>query len=84
MAEKTEFCVCQSMKFAGETSSVETPVLRTVCETVTICSECGYGSGSNNTVSITLKMALFAPIPSARVSTAMKVKPGDLTSCRKA
>ncbi len=31
-----------------------------------------------------LKMAVFAPIPSARVTTATKVKPGDLWSWRKA
>ena len=39
IVEKTEFCAAQSRKFAGEASSFETPVLRTVCETETICSE---------------------------------------------
>ena len=33
---------------------------------------------------MTLKMALFAPIPRARVRTAMKVKPGDFRSIRMA
>jgi hypothetical protein len=33
---------------------------------------------------ITLKIAVFAPIPSASVSTAVKVKPGALTSARTA
>jgi hypothetical protein len=34
------------------------------------------GSGFSSTAFTTLKMALFAPIPSARVSTATVVKPG--------
>src|SRR6266566_9347360 len=33
---------------------------------------------------IRLKMAVFMPMPSARVSTATVVKPGDLRSCRRA
>ena len=33
---------------------------------------------------MTLKIAVFAPMPSASVRTAMKVKPGDLRSWRKA
>src|SRR3954468_18843257 len=33
---------------------------------------------------IKLKMAVFIPIPSARVSTARKVNAGDLRSCRRA
>ena len=41
MTEKTEFCAAQSIKFAGEASWVETPVLRTLCETVTMRSESG-------------------------------------------
>src|SRR6476620_5474655 len=44
----------------------------------------GNGSGFNNTALTTLKMAVFAPIPSASVSTAIKVNPGDLRSWRRA
>ena len=44
----------------------------------------GNGSGFNNTALTTLKIAVFAPIPSARVSTATRVNPGDLRSWRKA
>src|SRR5439155_14498280 len=33
---------------------------------------------------MTLKMAVFAPMQSASVSTATKVNPGDLRSCRRA
>ncbi len=42
----------------------------------------GKGSGCSKTASITLKMALFAPIPSASVKIAIAVKPGALTSMR--
>src|SRR5207244_1756069 len=40
--------------------------------------------GLNNTALTTLKMAVFAPIPSASVSTATRANPGDLRSWRKA
>src|SRR5438477_5887730 len=43
-----------------------------------------YGSAFSNTALTTLKMAVFAPMPSARVSTATAVKPGFFTSWRKA
>src|SRR5437016_5396219 len=33
---------------------------------------------------MTLKIAVFAPMPSASVSTAMNVNPGDFRSCRRA
>src|SRR5262245_24329157 len=33
---------------------------------------------------IKLKIAMFIPIPTASVSTARKVNPGDLRSCRRA
>jgi hypothetical protein len=39
-------------------------------------SELGKGSGRTNTVWTTLKIAAFAPIPIASVSTATKAKPG--------
>src|SRR3954471_10634805 len=42
------------------------------------------GNGRSSMVSITLKMALFAPIPSASVAIAMKVKPGDFSNMRTA
>jgi hypothetical protein len=41
-----------------------------------------YGNGLRSTPLTTLKMALFAPIPSASVSTATMVNPGLLTSRR--
>jgi len=39
---------------------------------VTSRSAPGYGSGRSNTLSITVNMAVFAPIPSASVNTAAK------------
>jgi hypothetical protein len=43
-----------------------------------------YGSGRSSSPSTTLKIAAFAPMPSARVETAMAVKPGRLSSERAA
>src|SRR6476661_9070099 len=42
------------------------------------------GSGRRKRSSIRLKIEVFKPIPSARVTTAMTVNPGDLRSCRNA
>ena len=52
----------------------------------TIVRRSGFGNGSERrrTVSMTLKIALFAPIPRASVRMATKVKPGDLISWRMA
>ena len=44
----------------------------------------GNGSGRNNALSTTEKIAVFAPMPSASVRTATRVNPGDLRSWRKA
>src|SRR5256714_9207131 len=44
----------------------------------------GYGIGRSNTASSTLKIAAEAPMPSARVRIATRVKAGDLTRVRKA
>src|SRR5436190_22237101 len=44
----------------------------------------GYGIGRNNTASSTLKIAAEAPMPSASVRIATRVKAGDLTRVRKA
>src|SRR5205085_4110616 len=45
---------------------------------------CGKGSGRSNVPSTTEKMAVFAPIPSARVMIAIDVKPGFFASWRSA
>src|SRR6266566_2894320 len=41
-------------------------------------SESGYGRGRSSTAFTTLNTAVFAPIPRARVSTAVVVNPGLL------
>src|SRR6266511_2033646 len=43
----------------------------------------GYGNGRSSTASTTLKMAVLAPMPSAKVTTAMSAKIGFFTSIRK-
>ena len=43
-----------------------------------------YGNGRNKTAFTTLKIAVFAPMPSASVSTATAAKPGFFSSWRKA
>src|SRR5205823_8931872 len=42
------------------------------------------GSGRSNTALTTLKIAVFAPMPSASVSTATAVKPGFFSNWRRA
>src|SRR5436853_7888679 len=49
-----------------------------------IFSESGYGSGRSRTALTTLKIAVFAPIPSESAKMAMKVKPGCFSNCRNA
>src|SRR5205807_9694090 len=51
---------------------------------LTIFSACGYGKGRNSTASTMLKIAVFAPMPNASVSTATAVKPGFFSNWRKA
>src|SRR5438309_6678258 len=59
---------------------------RSLCTTpsCTNRSGCSTGSGSNTAVFTTLTMAVVAPMPSARVSTATAVKPGFFSNWRKA
>jgi hypothetical protein len=45
-------------------------------------SASGYGSGFRSTAWMTLKIAVFAPMPRLSVATATSVKPGFLTSMR--
>src|SRR5712671_5097531 len=45
---------------------------------------CAKGRPRRKKLSMRVKIALFAPIPSARVKTAMKVKAGALSSWRRA
>src|SRR5487761_803821 len=55
------------------------------CVIIPTCTSCsGFCTGSirSITVSIRLKIAVLAPMPSASVSTATAVKPGDLRNMR--
>ncbi len=79
---KTVLSVFQSRKLGHEIEISGCDGVDSLRVTMRFAS--GYGSGRNNTALITLKIAVFAPMPSARVSTAMNVKPGDLRSWRKA
>src|SRR5436190_8100367 len=47
-------------------------------------SKSSKGSGRSRSVLTALKMAVFAPMLRASASTAIKVTPGDLRSCRRA
>jgi hypothetical protein len=74
IAEKTRFWVCQSKKFGGETET--SPLTSFRSSTAITRSASGNGSGRRSTPRIRLKMAVFAPIASASVATAVAVKPG--------
>src|SRR4051812_635057 len=74
----------QRIKLAGP-ATFETPGrFAFVSQITAMRSASGYGKRSRKTALTTVKMALFTPIPSARVRTATNVKPGDFRSCRKA
>src|SRR3954464_15613568 len=74
----------QRMKLAGP-ATFETPGrFAFVSQITAMRSASRYGKRSRKTALTTVKMALFTPIPSARVRTATNVKPGDFRSCRKA
>jgi hypothetical protein len=70
-----------SVKF-GPDITARRPSL--VWYTPTSRSGCGYGSGRSRTPLTTLKMAVLAPMPSARVIAATAVNPGDFTRRRRA
>src|SRR5437899_2519010 len=53
-------------------------------ETNTNRSGSWNGGGRNTTAFITLNIAVFAPMPSASMSTATTVKPGFFNNCRTA
>src|SRR2546421_7089562 len=76
-------CRCrQSSKLGYETSGRSLPGL--VSHSIT--SRCGsrYGRGASSTLLMTLKIAVLAPMPSARVITAMAVNAGCRRSERRA
>ena len=52
------------------------------CQTVITRSGCDKSSGRMNSASATLTIAVVAPMPTAKMRSAMTVKPGVLTSMR--
>ena len=54
-----------------------------VCHSATSCPACGYGRGFSSTPSITLKIAVLAPMPMASVTSEMAVNMGDRASRRR-
>src|SRR6185503_8687829 len=72
------------MKFGSEKLSCDQPRLGYCCQTATKDSGLENGSGRKRVALMTLNMAVFAPMPSASVSTATAVKPGFFSSWRKA
>src|SRR6478672_2636643 len=76
ICEKAWLWLRQSMKLAGATGL--RPLLRITTRRLSSL----YGSGRSNTALTTLNMAVFAPIPRARVMTATAVNPGFLRSVR--
>jgi hypothetical protein len=87
MLENTWFWFCQSRKFAGEIEKVLIPgklLAGGVCHTRTSRSESGKGRERSNTPFTTEKIAVLAPMPSARVMTATAANPGAFRTCRAA
>ena len=81
-SKETLACGSQSSKSGAERRSVRFGCLRSVRKTETRFSDSGNGRGFQSCASSTLKIAVFAPMPRASVSTAMAVKPGFLRSMR--
>src|SRR5262245_13134537 len=61
-------------------SAAGPPRARMSCQTITRRLESLYGSGRMRRAFTTLKIAVFAPIPSASVAIATSAKPGERTS----
>ena len=71
MLSNTVFCRRQSTKFAGATG-----LLAAVQQHGELLRAARYGRGRRRTALTTLKIAVLAPMPSARASTAAAVKAG--------
>jgi hypothetical protein len=82
VAENARFSRCMSRKSAAECELRRSSWLEVQIWTM----RCGSanGSGRISTPLTTLKIAVLAPIPSARVMTATAVKPGFFVSARNA
>src|SRR6266705_850732 len=83
-ASKLLLCSFQSMNTPPATTVRLRPSLVSSSKTITSLPGWSSGSGFSNTPLIPLKMAVFAPMPRASVSTDTAVKPGFFSSWRKA
>src|SRR5438270_13541266 len=79
---KTLLWAFQSRKLGHEIEISGWPIFDSWRVTMRCAS--GYGSGRSKTALTMLKIAVFAPMPSASVRTATRVNPGDLRSWRRA
>src|SRR5437016_6108390 len=84
MLSNDALCRCQSSTFNPELRESVTSRLGLTEAIRTSRSGSRYGRGRSSTALTTLKIAVFAPMPSASVSTATAVKPGFLSNWRKA
>ena len=83
MPLKTVLCSRQSRKFAGDGVFFGKPRWVAFSQTRTSWSGFLNGSGRSRIALTTLKMAVFAPMPSASASTAMAVNAGLFVSIRR-
>ena len=73
---KLRFCARQSKKSGPAMVVLRAPVLRLVLVTTITRSGWSNGIGRRTTALTTLKIAVVAPMPSARVRMAVAAKPG--------
>ena len=83
-ARESDGTVLNASKFAGETGFRGSPCRVLSLQTMTSRSGSAYGSGRRRTAFTTLKMALFAPMPSARESDVRSANTGARANCRNA
>ena len=83
ISSKDWLCSRQSRKFGADGPSRWIPSLRSVSQTIAVRSEPGKGNERSSTELTTLKIAVLAPMPSPRTSSATSVKPGILRKVRK-
>ena len=69
----------QSVRFSGETPSLGDGSVRS--QIITRRSGSRNGSGRSSVASTSAKIALLAPMPSARVTVATSAKPGERRNC---
>ena len=81
---KTVFCLCQSRKLGGEGVFFGKPRCVAFSHIITSCSGFLKGSGRSRTALTTLKIAVFAPMPSAITTMAILANAGFFASVRSA